>query len=127
MKASTFFLAVGTVLAVKDGGDSLPVAYGISLDSIIGQYFPAILAVVVALVNESENIAPFIKKIVTDIGKSKGVNIETGEKAIALWKAAIDLLNEIKKDPESEEMAVDAARDLVTAMNRKVIEEAVGK
>lgn len=122
MKLSS--LVIGGLAAWVFSADSsgkLPEAVGLDVEGLIAQYLPLIMGVVLAFMNESENIPEVWKKIANTIGKSKGANTELGKKALDFYHKAVELLEIVLNDPDAEPGAIDDAKDLVTMANRKLI------
>lgn len=118
MKISSVVLCIGTVLAVRQGGDALPQAYGI--DGLLGKYLPAILGIIVALVNESENIPEWIKKVINSIGKSKGADLDIGGDALSIYHDMLKLLEKLKASNADEKQVADL-RLAILAQHEKVV------
>jgi len=119
--SSLLFGGLAAWIFSADSSGRLPEAVGLDVDGLIAQYLPIIMGVVLAFVNESENIPEIWKKIANTIGKSKGANTELGKKALDFYHKAVELLELVLNDPDAEPGAIEDAKDLVTMANRKLI------
>lgn len=121
MKLSSVIIGGLAAWLVSASGDNIPQAVGIDVESLIGQYLPLILGVVVAFVNESDNIPAWIKKIVSEVGKSKGADIGAGNKALEAYLKLLEFLEELKKDPEANKSEIANTRAALLQVHERVV------
>jgi hypothetical protein len=103
-----------------------PEAFGIDPASLWTQYSPLILGAILAIVNNGDWPA-WIKNLVGIWAKEKGADIDAGNKLIDLWKRAVDLMDELKADPNATAEAIESAKDVVTAINQQVMQAGAKK
>jgi len=121
MKISSLVWGAIAAYVVSQSESDIPQAVGLDVDGLIAQYLPAIIGVIVAIMNNSDSIPGWLKKIVEDFGKSKGADMDFGNSALAVYSKMLEMLEELKKDPQTNSQQIANMRLALLAQHEKVV------
>lgn len=121
MKLSSIMWGAAAAYIATQNSDSLPQAVGLDIDSMISQYLPAIMGVLVAIANESDSIPAWIKKLISEYGKSKDADIDFGNKSLSVYRKMLEMLEELKKEPQANAGQIANMRLALMAQHEKVV------